>query len=291
MAWTVADDQEAFYRSQGWAGTRWDSPRDDADIYGTGSKARTDYFTDKLKEAAGDDGSLSYDEYVTALDNRPDKNMYNPDTKSNALARFGSSTGFTIDEDVMNQNALSYDGKDIIQKIDAAYTGPNRAYKDSVSYMRTEDDPHDSEGDSYNFWRWSAADLEEEDDPVDPVDPVEDCPDGQTRGLSGKCIDDKEYADNPWEETEKTPRELKDKREDWDANWDPTRNVDDPSELGSIPYWTPTMTSIAGSSTTYKPSITEGKFNRYISGNNYDHSKEQIESVLRAAGYRGNRSY
>ena len=294
MAWTVADDQEAFYRSQGWAGTRWDSPRDDADIYGTGSKARTDYFTDKLKEAAGDDGSLSYDEYVTALNNRPDKYMYNRDTKSNALARFGSSTGFTIDEDIMNQNSLSYDGKDIIQKIYGGDTGPNRAYADSVSYLRTEDDPHDSEGDSYNFWRWSAADLEDKDNeeviPKDE-DPVEDCPDGQIRGLSGKCIDDNEYADNPWEEPEKTPKELTDKREDWDANWDPNRDVDDPSKLGSIPYWTPTMTSIAGSSTTYKPSITKGKFNRYISGNDYDHSKEQIESVLRAAGYRDNRSY
>jgi hypothetical protein len=51
------------------------------------------------------------------------------------------------------------------------------------------------------------------------------------------------------------------------------------------------MTSIAGSSNKYKPSITEGKFNRYITDNDYDHSKEQIESVLRAAGYRDNRSY
>jgi hypothetical protein len=128
--------------------------------------------------------------------------------------------------------------------------------------------------------------ADETDDPV-----ITDCPDGQIRGVSGDCIEEKEYADDPWEEPEKTPRALKEKREDWDANWDPTRKVDDPSELGSIPYWTPTMTSISGSSTKYKPSITEGKFNRYITGNDYDHSKEQIESVLRAAGYRGDRSY
>ena len=292
MAWTTKDDLEAFYRSQGWSGTRWDSPRDDGSINDTGSKARTDYLSDKFKEAAGDDGTLSYDEYVTAIQNIPDKYAYLPDTTSNALARFASSSGITIDQDALNQNNLTYEGKDIIHKLAGDATGPNRAYADSVRHFGSEDDG--SDGDTFNYWRWSAADLEEEDDPVDPVDPddpVEDCPDGQIRGLSGKCIDDKEYADNPWEEPEKTPRELKDKREDWDANWDPTRKVDDPSELGSIPYWTPTMTSIAGSSTKYKPSITEGKFNRYITGNDYDHSKEQIESVLRAAGYRDDRSY
>ena len=291
MAWTVADDQEAFYRSQGWSGTRYDSPRDDGDIYDTGSKARTDYFTNSLIKAAGDDGRLTYDEFSAAIKDGPDKYMYNPATKSNALARFGSSTGFTIDEDLMKSHDLGYEGADIIQKLGGEDGGPNRAYKDSVSYLRTEDDGDD---DSFNFFKWSAADLkeEEEEDPfIEKEDPIEDCPDGQIKGLSGKCIDDKEYADNPWEEPDKTPRELKDKREDWDANWDPNRYVDDPSELGSIPYWTPTMTSITGSSTKYKPSITEGKFNKYIGSDSYDHSKEQIQSVLRAAGYRDNRSY
>lgn len=292
MAWTTKDDLEAFYRSQGWSGTRWDSPRDDGSINDTGSKARTDYLSDKFKEAAGDDGTLSYDEYVTAIQSRPDKYAYLPDTTSNALARFASSSGITIDQDALNQNNLTYEGRDIIQKLAGDGQGPNRAYADSVSHFGSEDDG--SDGDTFNYWKWSAADLEDKDNeeviPKDE-DPVEDCPDGQIRGLSGKCIDDKEYADNPWEEPNKTPRELKDKREDWDANWDPTRKVDDPSELGSIPYWTPTMTSIAGSSNKYKPSITQGKFNQYISGNDYGHSDEQIKSVLRAAGYRGDRSY
>tara|TARA_B100000700_G_C15026664_1_gene848504 strand:+ start:1374 stop:2243 length:870 start_codon:yes stop_codon:yes gene_type:complete len=288
---SIAKELESFYRSQGWSGTHWDSPRDDGDIYDTGSAARTNYLSDKFKEAAGDDGNLSYDEYVSAiLNNRPDKYAYLRDTTSNALARFASSSGVTIDDEALKQNNLVYEGKDIIQRLDAGDLGPNRAYADSVKHMGSFDEG-DDEG--FTFWRWSGADTskEEEEDPVDPVDPVEDCPDGQKRGLSGKCIDDKKYADNPWEEPEKTPRELKDKREDWDANWDPTRKVNDPSELGSIPYWTPTMTAISGSSSKYKPSITEGKFHRYITGDDYDHSKEQIESVLRASGYKNNRSY
>jgi len=292
MAWGIADDLEGFYRSQGWSGTHWDSPRDDGDIYDTGSKARTDYLSEKFKEAAGDDGNLSYQEYVTAVQNRPDKYVYLPDTTSNALAHFGSSSGITIDNDALKQNNLTYEGRNIIQKLAGDATGPNRAYADSVSHFGSEDDG--SDGDTFNYWRWAAADLEDKDnEEVIPKeeDPVEDCPDGQIRSLSGRCIDDKDYADNPWEEPEKTPRGLKDKREDWDANWDPTRKVGDPSELGSIPYWTPTMTSIAGSSTKYKPSITDGKFTRYITDDTYDHSKKQIESVLRASGYRGDSSY
>lgn len=194
MGWTVADDQEAFYRSQGWSGTRWDSPRDDGDIYDTGSKARTDYFTDKLKEAAGDDASLSYDEYVTAINNRPDKYMYNPDTKQNALARFGSSTGFTIDEDVMNQNSLAYEGRDIIQKIDGAYSGPNRAYKDSVTFLRNEEDGDD---DSFNYFRWAGAGLpEEEEEVVVTEDPVTEKPAILSEVPEGDPTTTQQHSDN-----------------------------------------------------------------------------------------------
>ena len=198
MGWTVADDQEAFYRSQGWSGTRWDSPRDDGDIYDTGSKARTDYFTNSLIKAAGDDGKLNSDEFMAAIHDGPDKYMYNPDTKSNALARFGSSTGFTIDEDLMKSHDLAYEDGDIIQKIDGAYTGPNRAYKDSVSYIRTEDDPHDSEGDSYNFWRWAGAGLpeEEEEEVVVTEDLVEEKPTSLADDPQGDPTTTKEHSDN-----------------------------------------------------------------------------------------------
>lgn len=197
MGWTVADDQEAFYRSQGWSGTRWDSPRDDGDIYDTGSKARTDYFTNSLIKAAGDDGKLNSDEFLAAIHDGPDKYMYNPDTKSNALARFGSSTGFTIDEDLMKSHDLAYEGTDIIQKIDGAYTGPNRAYKDSVSYMRTEDDPHDSEGDSYNYFRWAGTGLPEaEEEVVVTEDPVTEKPAILSEVPEGDPTNTQQHSDN-----------------------------------------------------------------------------------------------
>lgn len=174
MGWTVADDQEAFYRSQGWSGTRPDHPRDDGDIYDTGSKARTDYFTNSLIKAAGDDGKLNSDEFMAAIHDGPDKYMYNPDTKSNALARFGSSTGFTIDEDLMKSHDLAYEDGDIIQKIDGGYTGPNRAYKDSVTFLRNEEDGDD---DSFNYFRWSGAGLPEaEEEVVVTEDPVQEKP-------------------------------------------------------------------------------------------------------------------
>ena len=270
MGWTVADDQEAFYRSQGWSGTRWDSPRDDGSVNDTGSKARTDYLTEKLREAAGDDGSLSYDEYATAIQNSPDKYAYNPDTTSNALARFGSSTGFNIDQDALNQNNLSYEGADIIQKLGGEDGGPNRAYKDSVSYLRTEDDGDD---DSFNFFKWSAADLKEEEEEevvVTPEVPDLDCPSGQVRGTSGTCIEDKKYAENPWEEPKKVPEELAERRTDWDENWNPSREVKDTSDLGSIDYLSPYMKS----QSKYQTRLKDGAFSGFLRANQYQEDKK-----------------
>lgn len=294
---SVADDQEAFYRSQGWAGTKWDSPRDDDDIHGTGSFARTNYFTDKLKEAAGDDGSLSAEEFVTALNNRPDKYMYNPDTKSNALARFGSSTGFTIDEDIMKQHGLAYEGNDIIQKIDGGYTGPNRAYKDSVTFLRNEEDGDD---DSFNYFKWSAVEPDPvtpdpvEPDPVEPDPVVCTPPQVPDPGGSGTCISPPGQETIPDEEDKN-----KNKGNDWNIGDDipekgnpkstfPGLNFKDfmqgmgvklgvsqnPMEqMGSIPYITPgnyfnARSDWQNNTTGYKPkSYQKGKFDTFLNSN------------------------
>lgn len=72
--------------------------------------------------------------------------------------------------------------------------------------------------------------------PVEDEEEVTACPAGQIRGTSGACIDDKTYAENPWEEPKKTPQALVDKRTDWDANWDPNRSGITSEQQGSIPF-------------------------------------------------------
>jgi len=269
-------------------------------------RGKDQWLYDKLLGLAGDDKQFTYDEYEKIYSDEArqgspyGKYAYNVGDTARALARIGSQHGIKLDQEILDRESLSYDGDDILMAVSGGGGGTHHRGPDygkrhdwNVSY------DHGVEGDGevddgYNVFRWAKN---WEDDPVieteDPIEepPVEDCPSGQKRGLSGNCIDDEEYAANPWEEPEKTPKGLEEKRTDWDANWDPNRYVDDASELGSIDYWTPTMTSIAGSSNTYKPSITEGKFSRYVTGDKYDHSKKQIESVLRAAGYKDNRSY
>ena len=110
--------------------------------------------------------------------------------------------------------------------------------------------------------------AQEEADEPEPDEPEKpDCPAGQIKGVSGTCIEDKEYADNPWEEPKKTPKELADRRDDWDRNWNPSRSVDDLSELGSIPYNTPQM------SDQYKTSIGSGRFSGFLRANQYQQDR------------------
>tara|TARA_B100001250_G_scaffold134326_1_gene114866 strand:+ start:4567 stop:5460 length:894 start_codon:yes stop_codon:yes gene_type:complete len=163
-----------------------------------------------------------------------------------------------------------------------------------VGGYKKEDDKLTATGYDYSDWQDDDVPVykyayQGDWTPIEEEVVEEECPAGQIKGVSGACIEDKEYADNPWEEPEKTPAELVKKREDWDANWDPNRYVDDPSDVGSIPYLTPTMSSSDESSSKYKPSILSGKFNRYIGGEQSTDSEKELESLLRATGYRENR--
>jgi len=142
-----------------------------------------------------------------------------------------------------------------------------------VGGYKKEDEKLTATGYDYSDWQdedvpvykysyqgdWTAP---EPDEPEKP-----DCPAGQIKGVSGACIEDKEYADNPWEEPKKIPKELADRRDDWDRNWNPSRPVDDLSELGSIPYNTPQM------SNQYKPNVGSGRFSGFLRANQYQQDR------------------
>lgn len=126
---------------------------------------------------------------------------------------------------------------------------------------------------------WTPAEQEEE---------VTACPAGQVRGTSGACIDDNEYAENPWEEPKKTPQALVDKRTDWDANWDPNRAGITPVEQGSIPFNTADMLNDKSNKSSATNSITGGKFSNFLDGyQESSNTKKQLESLLRATGFSG----
>ena len=138
-------------QNQGWSGTAWDSPRDDADIYGTGSFARTNWLTDQFKNFAGDDNNLSYDEYVQGITTSPDKNAYNPYTMSNALANFWATSGATVDPKALEAQNLFLQGNNLIQKLGTGDVGPNLALSDYVSFDKRVDDGDD---DYFTYYNW-----------------------------------------------------------------------------------------------------------------------------------------
>lgn len=256
-------DNEAYLRSKGYSGTRFDSPRD-SDLV-----EKNNFLYDSIVKAAGDDGELTQAEYETIYNDRGPwgKYAYNQDSVTDALARAAADTGFTIDQNTLDRHDLAYDGDDIMAKIEAGDFAPSIQDKDKYSYERTIDE----DDDSWNVFRYKANKPdpveEEEEEEVKPVVPEPDCPSGQVRGTSGACIEDKEYADNPWEEPKKTPKELADRRDDWDTNWDPSRFVNDLTELGSIPYYTPTMQN------RYKPTVGSGKFSGFLRANQYQQDR------------------
>ena len=139
-------------QNEGWSGTHWDSPRDDADIYGTGSFARTNWLTDQFRNYAGDDNNLSYDEYVQGITTRPDDNAYNPYTMSNALANYWATSGATVDPRALSDRNLFMQGDKLVQKLDWGDVGPNLALSDYVDFDRSEDDGDD---DGYHWYNWS----------------------------------------------------------------------------------------------------------------------------------------
>ena len=233
---TFSKENESYLRSLGYSGTRFDAPRDES------LTDKNKFLYDTITKAAGDDGQLTKDEYesiYSVSDRGPwGKYAYNSDSVRDALARAAIDSGFTIDQETLDRNDLAYDGDDLLGKFEAGEYAPSYKDKDKYSYERTitEDDVGD-----WNVFRYKANTnkaVDEEKEPVviedDPV--VEDCPSGQIRGASGACIDDKKYADNPWEEPRKTPKSLADLRSKFDS-YDPG--------AGSIPYTT--------SNTEYQP--------------------------------------
>lgn len=123
--------------------------------------------------------------------------------------------------------------------------------------------------------------------PAQPDEP--DCPAGQIKGVSGTCIEDKPYADNPWEEPKKIPKALKEKRDDWDANWDPTRYTSDPSDLGSIPYIAPTQASLDEDDYSSRSMFDKDIFSSKspISEDEDEYSSKAAEALMRSAEYKG----
>ena len=266
MAGSFAKDQDAYLRSLGWGGTKTD--REHHDSYAD----RDQHIYDSLLKAAGDDKQLTTAEYETIYNDRGPwgKYAYNRDSTANALAQLGSQTGIKLDQEVMNRHDLAYDGDDILQEVEKDWDrGPDSRKKDDfkISWERGIEDGTDYS----NVFRWGSNVQEEKEEEVEevipPVEPEPDCPSGQVRGTSGACIEDKEYADNPWEEPKKTPKELADRRDDWDRNWDPSRFASDLTDLGSIPYYTPHM------SDQYNPSVGSGKFSGYLRANKYQQDR------------------
>ena len=246
-------ENEAYLRSKGYSGTRYDSPRD-SDLV-----EKNKFLYDSIVKAAGDDGELTQAEYETIYsgDRGPwGKYAYNQDSVTDALARAAADTGFTIDQNTLDRHDLAYDGDDIMAKIEAGDFAPSMQDKDKYSYERTIDE----DDDSWNVFRYKAnkTDPVEEEEEVKPVVPEPDCPSGQVRGTSGACIEDKEYADNPWEEPKKTPKELADLRDVFDS-YDPG--------AGSIDYLTPNM------SKQYKPKVGSGKFASFLRANQYQQDR------------------
>ena len=139
-------------QNQGWSGTHWDSPRDDDDIYGTGSFARTNWLTDQFKTAAGDDNNLSYDEYVKGITTRPDDHAYNPYTMANALANYWATSGATIDDRALSDRNLFLQGDNLVQKLGTGDVGPNLALSDYVKFDKRIDDGDD---DYFTYYNWS----------------------------------------------------------------------------------------------------------------------------------------
>ena len=264
MASSFAKEQDAYLRSQGWGGTKIDREHHDS------FADRDKHIYDSLLKAAGDDKQLTTAEYETIYNDRGPwgKYAYNRDAIANALAQLGSQTDNKLDQEIMDRHDLAYSGDDILQKVEKDWDrGPDSRKRDdfNISWERgiEEDD------DAWNVFRWTknVAEEEKEDEKTVDPEPEEECPSGQVRGTSGACIEDKEYADNPWEEPKKTPKELADRRDDWDKNWDPSRFASDLTDLGSIPYYTPTM------SDQYKPSVGSGKFSGYLRANQYQQDR------------------
>ena len=234
---TFSRDNEAFLRSQGWSGTKWDEPRDSS--YTDKDK----HIYDSLLKAAGDDKQLTTAEYETIYNDRGPWGTYayNRDSVANALAKLGSQAGIKLDQETMDRHDLTYSGNDILQRVQGGDRGPdaNTRDEDGVSFERsyTEDDD-----DTFNIFRHKAKELEKEEEEIQPVDPEPEkptCPSGTRSGANGRCIPDDDYLDFN----------------------------KDYGDGGSIHYSTPHM------SDQYKPNVGSGKFSGFLRANQYQQDR------------------
>ena len=241
---TFSRDNEAFLRSQGWSGTKWDKPRDSS--YTDKDK----HIYDSLLKAAGDDKQLTTAEYETIYNDRGPwgKYAYNRDSVANALAKLGSQTGNKLDQEIMDRHDLTYSGNDILQRVQGGDRGPdaNTRDEDGVSFERsyTEDDD-----DKFSIFRYKAKELEEEKEPEEPEEPEDPpCPAGTRKGANGRCIADDDYLDFN----------------------------KDYGNAGSIHYLTPHMSDQykpGTGSIHYKPNVGSGQFSGFLRANQYQQDR------------------
>lgn len=162
---TFSRDNEAFLRSQGWSGTKWDKPRDSS--YTDKDK----HIYDSLLKAAGDDNQLSTAEYETIYNDRGPwgKYAYNRDSVANALAQLGSQTGIKLDQETMDRHDLTYSGDDILQRVGEGDRGPDAFKKDDykVSWERGIEDGDDRS----EVFRWASNVPQKEEEIVEKPEP------------------------------------------------------------------------------------------------------------------------
>ncbi len=196
MAASFAKDQEAFYRSQGWKNL------DDK------NKARNKHIYDQIISSAGEDKSLSYDEYENIFKDRGPwgKYAYGRDSIAAALAEAGTSGGIKLDSNAryMRDNDLAFDGDDLLLRASGGWDNFDSDLRSSgkASYERGYDDGDDDYMNIYRFKGVPAVVEEEEEEEEEVVQPIIEDP--------VKPID----GDDPY---------LIDKRKEWDETTDPTR--------------------------------------------------------------------
>ena len=194
---SFSKDNEAYLRSQGYSGTRFDSPRD-SDLV-----EKNKHLYDSIIQYAGDDGELSKDEYEKIYTDRGPwgKYAYNQDSVADAVARAAVDKGFKVNQDTLDRHDLAYDGDDIMSKIYQGDFAPDMKDKDKYSYERSIEENDDA----WNVFRYKGGAATAEPDPVtpDPVTPDPVTPDPVT--------------------PDPTDPYLTDKRKEWDETTDPTR--------------------------------------------------------------------
>ena len=180
---SFAKDQESFYRGQGWKtmDDKW--------------KNRNKHIYDSIIAAAGDDKTLTQDEYESIYNNRGDawgKYAYSRDSVSAALAEAGTSGGIKLDANnrYMRTNNLAFDGDDLLWRASGGWDHLDEELRKSgkASYERWQDDGDD---DYFNIYRFKTV-GQQSTDPTDPTCTAPQIPDG-----AGGCKDPDPVGPDP----------------------------------------------------------------------------------------------